>query len=65
MKLERKNYSPALDTDVVLNQLERTMLASIAMMKRLRRERKRSGRILTGQGFDHKVDHSAEIGSQA
>jgi hypothetical protein len=50
MKLERKNLSPALDTNNVLAELERTMVASIALMKRLRRARRRSVRI----------DHSAE-----
>jgi hypothetical protein len=50
MKLERKNLSASLDTNNVLAELERTMVASIALMKRLRRERRRSVRI----------DHSAE-----
>lgn len=45
MKLERKNLSLAPDTNVVLAELERTMVASIALMKRLRRERRRSIRI--------------------
>ena len=45
MKLERKNLSPSLDTNNVLAELERTMVASIALMKRLRRERRRSVRI--------------------
>ena len=45
MKLERKNLSLTLDTNVVLADLERTMVASIALMKRLRRERRRSARI--------------------
>jgi hypothetical protein len=50
MKLERKNLSSSLDTNTVLAELERTMVASIALMKRLRRERRRSVRI----------NHSAE-----
>ncbi len=45
MKLERKNLSLTLDTNAVLADLERTMVASIALMKRLRRERRRSARI--------------------
>ena len=45
MKLERKNLTLALDTNTVLADLERTMVASIALMKRLRRERRRSARI--------------------
>jgi len=44
MKLERKNHSLALDTNSVLAELERTMVASIALMKRLRRKRRRSDR---------------------
>ncbi|KFG69050.1 hypothetical protein JH26_12745 [Microvirga sp. BSC39] len=44
MKMERKNHSLAPDTNNVLAELERTMVASIALMKRLRRERRRSGR---------------------
>ncbi len=42
MKLERKNLTTAVDTNTVLSELERTMIASIALMKRLRRERRRS-----------------------
>jgi len=42
MNLERKNRSLVLDTNSVLVELERTMIASIALMKRLRRERRRS-----------------------
>lgn len=49
MKLERKNFSPAVDTNVLLNQLERTMVASIAMMKRLRRETRRANRSSSSQ----------------
>jgi hypothetical protein len=45
MKLERKNHSPAPDTNTVLAELERTMAASIALMKRMRRERRRSERV--------------------
>jgi hypothetical protein len=45
MKMERKNLTLALDTDSILSELERTMVASIALMKRLRRERRRSIRI--------------------
>ena len=45
MKLERKNLSTTLDANAVLADLERTMVASIALMKRLRRERRRSARI--------------------
>jgi len=41
---ETKHSSPSTDTFPVLNQLERTMLASIALMKRIRRERRRSAR---------------------
>lgn len=46
MKLERKNHSLANDTNNVLAELERTMVASIALMKRLRRERRRSNRTM-------------------
>jgi hypothetical protein len=45
MKLERKNHSLAPDANNVLAELERTMVASIALMKRLRRERRRSDRM--------------------
>ncbi len=45
MKLERKNHSLAPDTNNVLAELERTMVASIALMKRLRRQRRRSDRM--------------------
>jgi hypothetical protein len=45
MKLERKNHSLAPDANNVLAELERTMIASIALMKRLRRERRRSDRM--------------------
>lgn len=45
MKLERKNLALPVDTSTVLSELERTMVASIALMKRLRRERRRSTRI--------------------
>jgi len=45
MKLERKNLSLSADTNTVLSELERTMVASIALMKRLRRERRRSVRV--------------------
>ena len=45
MKLERKNLTLAMDTDNILSELERTMIASIALMKRLRREKRRSTRI--------------------
>ena len=34
-----------MDTDNILSELERTMIASIALMKRLRREKRRSTRI--------------------
>jgi len=48
---EAKRSSSSSDTLPVLNQLERTMLASIALMKRIRRERKRSSRgSASGQG---------------
>jgi hypothetical protein len=45
MKLERKNLTITLDANAVLVDLERTMVASIALMKRLRRERRRSARL--------------------
>jgi hypothetical protein len=45
MKMERKNLTLAVDTDNILSDLDRTMVASIALMKRLRRERRRSIRI--------------------
>jgi hypothetical protein len=45
MKLERKNLTLTMDTDNILSELERTMIASIALMKRLRREKRRSTRI--------------------
>lgn len=37
-----KHSSPSPETLPMLNQLERTMLASIALMKRIRREKRRS-----------------------
>jgi hypothetical protein len=61
MKLERRNFSTAMDTEEALTQLERTMLASIAMMKRLRRARKRSGRLLDNPVFEQKSNQSAEV----
>ena len=45
MELERKNLTLAVETDNILSELERTMIASIALMKRLRRERRRSTRV--------------------
>ncbi len=45
MKLERKNLSLPVETNTILSELERTMVASIALMKRLRRERRRSVRV--------------------
>ncbi|WP_262270167.1 MULTISPECIES: hypothetical protein [Microvirga] len=45
MKLERKNLTLPADTSTILSELERTMVASIALMKRLRRERRRSVRV--------------------
>ncbi|MBD2746386.1 hypothetical protein IC232_06680 [Microvirga sp. BT688] len=45
MKLERKNHSLSPDTNNVLAELERTLVASIALMKRLRRQRRRSDRM--------------------
>jgi hypothetical protein len=50
MKLERKNLSQTFDTSAALTQLERTMLASIALMKRLRRQRRRLSRPLHLRG---------------
>jgi hypothetical protein len=50
MKLERKNLSLTPDTNNVLAELERTMVASIALMKRLRRERRRSDRMTHSAG---------------
>lgn len=44
IKRERKNVSSTPDSNVVLSELERTMIASIALMKRLRREHRRTGR---------------------
>lgn len=46
---EIKHSLPTPDTVPVLNQLERTMLASIALMKRIRRERRRSSRSESAQ----------------
>ncbi|MBF9233981.1 hypothetical protein [Microvirga alba] len=43
MKMERNNFSPSQNTEIAISQLERTMQASIALMKRLRRQRKRFG----------------------
>jgi hypothetical protein len=48
MKLERNNHALAQETNTVLAELERTMVASIALMKRLRRERRRSERMARG-----------------
>ena len=45
MKLERNNHVLAQEPNTVLAELERTMVASIALMKRLRRERRRSERM--------------------
>jgi hypothetical protein len=64
MKLERKNFVSAVETDAVLDQLERTMLASIAMMKRLRRARKRSGRVSADHAVEHR-NNGVEAGAQA
>lgn len=50
MKMERNNHSLAPDTNSVLAELERTMVASIALMKRLRRERRRSDRMTHSAG---------------
>jgi hypothetical protein len=41
MNEKNKTSSQLQDVNANLTQLERTMVASIAMMKRLRRERKR------------------------
>jgi hypothetical protein len=65
MKLERKNFVSAVETDAVLDQLERTMLASIAMMKRLRRTRKRSGRLSADQAVEQRSNGIVEAGAQA
>ncbi len=65
MKLERKNFVSAVETDAVLDQLERTMLASIAMMKRLRRGRKRSGRLSADHAVDQRSSGVVEAGAQA
>ena len=45
MKLERKNLTFPMDPNSALSELERTMIASIALMKRLRREMRRSTRL--------------------
>lgn len=47
---DNKHSLPAPDTFSALNQLERTMLASIALMKRIRRERRRAPRSKTSDG---------------
>ncbi len=65
MKLERKNFVSAVETDAVLDQLERTMLASIAMMKRLRRARKRSGRPAADQAVEQGSNGIVGAGVQA
>jgi hypothetical protein len=65
MKLERKNFLPTVETDTVLDQLERTMLASIAMMKRLRRARKRSGRVPGDHALGQIGNQGSEAGAQA
>jgi hypothetical protein len=41
---DNKHTLPSPDTFPELTQLERTMLASIALMKRIRRERRRAPR---------------------
>lgn len=50
MKLERKNLTANYDAGATLNQLERTMLASIALMKRLRKQSRQIHRRETGSG---------------
>lgn len=47
MKSERKNLTVAGDVNNILTELERTMVASIALMKRLRREKRRTIRVET------------------
>jgi hypothetical protein len=55
MKLERKNLSPSFDTNATLSQLERTMLASIALMKRLRRQYRRFGNVDARHGSENRI----------
>jgi hypothetical protein len=55
MKLERKNLAPSFDTGAALHQLERTMLASIALMKRLRRQHRRFGRLDARDAGEHRI----------
>jgi hypothetical protein len=55
MKLERKNLSPSFDADATLTQLERTMLASIALMKRLRRQHRRFGNVGARHGNENRI----------
>lgn len=51
MKLDRKKRQPSVDTSAILEELERTMAASIAMMKRIRRERRRAMRPSGGEAM--------------
>ena len=56
MKLKRKKLTPAFDTSATLHQLERTMLASIAVMKRLRQQQRRQlGRLDATRAREHQT----------
>jgi hypothetical protein len=55
MKLERKNLSPSFDADATLSQIERTMLAAIALMKRLRRQHRRFGNVGARHGGENMI----------
>lgn len=58
MKLERKNLTAAYDAGATLNHLERTMLASIALMKRLRKQNRQICRREAGLGREQAATQS-------
>ncbi len=58
MKLERKNLTAAYDAGATLNQLERTMLASIALMKRLRKQNRQLDRREADSGREQAATQS-------
>jgi hypothetical protein len=60
MKFSRKNLTASSDTNARLAQLERTMLASIALMKRLRRENRRGSGSLAAKRSAHAEADSTE-----
>jgi hypothetical protein len=58
MKLERKNLTASYDAGATLNHLERTMLASIALMKRLRKQNRQLHRREAGSAGEQPAAQS-------